>query len=141
MGTTMMIRSIRPVRENRQGTRLTVSDRVALFTWEAELPTGLVGRVSLHEDVPCQDEEHVAFVLVARADKGWADWGLARCGRGIMLWSCADGVQLGLFHGMDEALARLTELLGGIAPAAPRPACRIIPFPGGGGNSLNQATA
>jgi hypothetical protein len=128
-------------RDNRPGTRLTVSDRIAVFTWEAELEAGLLGRVSLHEDVPCQDDEHVAFVLVSRAGKDWADWGLARSGRGIMLWSCADGAQLGLFASMEEALARLTELLGGVAPRLPRPACRIIPFPRSAAGSLGAAMA
>ena len=112
---------------------LTLADRIAVFRWK-EQRLGGIGRIVLHEDVPCEGGEHVDFVLVYKIESCWADWGLARTRSGVVLWSCADGLEISVFDDMETGLAAVSlhagsRSNGGPAPGRTATAAREPAFP------------
>ena len=112
---------------DRGPARLTVRDRIAMFRWEAaEQEAGRLGKIALHEDVPCEADERVDFVLFYAPDRCWADWGLARAAGGIVIWSCGDGAQIGPFAAIEDALETLGQRIGRAKRARPGAARRAV---------------
>ena len=95
-----------PARASR-GNKLLARDKVDVCTWEAlvgALPQ--ISRIVIHCSEP-GDPDQFDFVLVYGPNSQWARWGLARREAAIALWQCSNGVELGVFETMQEALAVL----------------------------------
>lgn len=86
----------------------TVRDRIEAHEWQAALLTrpGALARLDIHAEQPGDDgQEACDLLLLYRRDQRWASWGVARRDGQVGVWCCADGVDLGRFETMREALA------------------------------------
>lgn len=95
----------------RQAGRFTVQDRIQMLEWEVAARARGRGfsRMVLHEQQPIDGIETCDFLLLYAGEAPWAHWGVARRGRGISVWRCADGADLGPFDTMREALGAALE--------------------------------
>ncbi len=103
----------------RPEARLLPRDKAELCRWEdAVCASGAVSRVVIHDEVPVTEAERADFVLVYGPGSAWANWGLARGAGGLLLWSCRNGTDLGMFPAMTEALVALDRQIALDRPAA-----------------------
>lgn len=95
----------------RQAGCFTVHDRIELLEWEVASRARGRGfsRLVLHEQQPIDGNETCDFLLLYAGEDPWARWGVARRGRSINVWRCADGAELGPFDRMRDALGAALE--------------------------------
>lgn len=106
-----------PTRPDRTG-RLTLSDRASVLARQDAAHARGYERLLIHTPPPGAEADTPDAVMLYPAGERWARWGLARQPGGILVWRCADGVELGRFDTMAEALDA--------ALAAPDPAPRRL---------------
>jgi hypothetical protein len=103
-----------PVISPRQN-RLTPLDRREALSWARSLAR-LWCRVVIYDD-PTEDEDIGDFISVYRLGQSWASWGVARRGSHVVLWRSDQGVDIGTFPSVAEALQ-------GIMPSSTGAGCR-----------------
>ena len=112
--------------------KLLSVDKAAACEWEFGATAYGFDRIVIHEQIGGQSPEEGDFVLIYRMGDRWARWGAARQGSQILLWRCANGVEVGIFPTMREALDALLDPALHIANAAkpvdqPHPQVRACP--------------
>ena len=95
----------RPLRANA----FTVRDRIEVLEWRASGPAQASGfaRLDIYAEHPGDGQETCDLLLLYRRDEHWARWGAVRRADRVSVWFCADGVDLGRFETMRQALDAL----------------------------------
>jgi hypothetical protein len=115
------------------GHRLLPSDKAEACQWELTAIAYGFDRIVIHEQMSGDGPEDGDFVLIYRMGDRWARWGAARQGAHVLLWRCANGVEVGAYPTMGEALNALLDPAmrssdAGSRPLeAPEPSARACP--------------
>ncbi len=89
--------------------KLLARDKAEACAWEEVAMAHGFNRIVIHEQLGSQGPEDGDFVLIYRTGDRWARWGAARQGKGVLLWRCANGAQVGVYTTMREALETLLD--------------------------------
>lgn len=92
-----------PVPPHRPG-RLTPLDRASISARRDIARARGYERLEIHTPPPNAEPDAPDAVMLYPAGERWARWGLARQPDGVLVWRCADGVELGRFATVAEAL-------------------------------------
>ncbi len=87
--------------------KLLPEDKTEACAWELTAMAYGFDRIVIHEQMGGSGPEDGDFVLIYRTGDRWARWGAARQGGQVLLWRCANGVEVGAFPTMREALNAL----------------------------------
>lgn len=100
----------------RPSNALTYRDQLELDRWRAHLRSCGFSRVEIHtrEDIDPPDVEN--FAALYRAGQAWSEYGFARLGGQVLVWSSAGG-DFGRFPTVSDAMVALL-------PVAMRPRSR-----------------
>jgi hypothetical protein len=94
------------------GNRLNAADRHQAVAWLGSASAEGYGDVRLHQPEAGNCPEFGEILAIYRAGEPWAAWGIARCGKTLLLWRSSTGETIGSFRSMTDALAAI--------PPAPR---------------------
>ena len=89
--------------------KLLGRDKAEACAWEEIAMAHGFNRIVIHEQLGSRGPEEGDFVLIYRTGDRWARWGAARQGKGILLWRCANGAQVGIYPTMKAALDTLLD--------------------------------
>ncbi len=106
-----------------RGNGFTVRDRIDALEWQATRAAQASGlaRLDFHAGHPGDGHETCDLLLLYRRDARFARWGAARRAGRVGVWRCADGIDLGRFETMRQALDALLQADG----PTPHPASRL----------------
>ena len=84
---------------------LSFEDRLEIDRWRNHIKICGFGGIVVHEREESDPPEIESFAAFYRPGKLWSEFGLARCGREVLVWYSKGGADLGRFASISDAIA------------------------------------